>query len=191
MAKGAAAGYDQEMVSFGKRITLAFSAWFSIIGSGELPDDVMGTLVRTPEGAGTPPDAVQVPAVVPDPGHRGTQVLAVLQRDGRLIDFLMEDLSGYADAQIGAAVRDVHAGSRQALQRYFTLQPVLDEEEGRPVTLEQNLDASRIKVIGNVTDRSPIRGILRHRGWEVTGLALPPLPTTGHSIVAPAEVEVS
>jgi hypothetical protein len=179
------------MVSFGKRVALAFSAWFSIIGSGELPDDVMGTLVRSPDEGATPEALQQPPVVAPDPGHRATQVLALLQRDGRLIDFLMEDLTGYADAQIGAAVRDVHAGSRQALQRYFTLQPVLDDEEGRPVTLEQDLDASRIKVIGSVTTRSPVRGILRHRGWEATRLALPPLPSTGQSIVAPAEVEVS
>jgi hypothetical protein len=128
--------------------------------------------------------------VTPDPGHRATQVLALLQRDGRLVDFLMEDLTAYADAQIGAAVRDVHAGSRQALDRYFTLNPVLDDEEGRPVTLEGDLDAARIKVVGHVTGQ-PARGILRHRGWEATRVALPALPASGLSIVAPAEVEVS
>jgi hypothetical protein len=67
----------------------------------------------------------------------------------------------------------------------------MEDEEGRPVTVEQELDASRIKLIGNVTARSPLRGILRHRGWEATRLALPPLPSTGQTIVAPAEVEVS
>jgi hypothetical protein len=174
------------MISFGRRVALAFSAWFSIIGSGELPEDVMATLVKPHEPAAPAPP---IP-VTPDPGHRATQVLALLQRDGRLVDFLMEDLTAYADAQIGAAVRDVHAGSRQALDRYFTLNPVLDDEEGRPVTLEGDLDAARIKVVGHVTGQ-PARGILRHRGWEATRVALPALPASGLSIVAPAEVEVS
>jgi Domain of unknown function (DUF2760) len=183
-----AARYDQRMISFGKRLALAFSAWFSIIGSGQLPDDVMATLVK-PE----PPPAAPTPPAPPppDPGHRAIQVLAILQRDGRLVDFLMEDLTAYDDAQIGAAVRDVHNGARQALQRYFTLEPVLDDEEGRPIALERNVDAARVKVVGSVTGSAPLRGILRHRGWEATRVSLPPLPASGHNIVAPAEVEVS
>jgi hypothetical protein len=175
------------MIPFGKRLSLAFSAWFSIIGSGELPDDVTAALVKP---MAPPAPAPPAPAP-PDPGHRATQVLAILQRDGRLIDFLMEDLTAYDDAQIGAAVRDVHAGSREALQRYFTLEPVLDDEEGRPVTLDRNVDAARVKVVGSVTGSAAIRGVLRHRGWEATRVALPPLPSSGHNVVAPAEVEVS
>ena len=179
------------MISLGRRVALAFSAWFAIIGSGELPEDVMRTLVKTPEPAAPPVDRPPEQAAAPDPGQRATQVLALLQRDGRLVDFLMEDLSGYADAQIGVAVRDVHAGCRKALERYFTLQPVLDEQEGGPVTLERDLDAARIKVVGAVRTGAVLRGILRHRGWEATRVALPPLPTSGQSIVAPAEIEIS
>jgi hypothetical protein len=175
------------MISFGKRLALAFSAWFSIIGSGELPEDVTAALVPPPEPV--KPPAPSLPPPPPDPGHRATQLLAVLQRDGRLVDFLMEDLTAYQDAQIGAAVRDVHAGSRQVLERYFTLEPVIDDEEGRPVTLERNLDAARVKVVGNLAGQ-PQRGVLRHRGWEATRIELPPLPSTGRSILAPAEVEV-
>jgi hypothetical protein len=147
----------------------------------------MGALV-TPHVPAPAPPAAPPP---PDPGHRATQVLAILQRDGRLVDFLMEDLTAYDDAQIGAAVRDVHAGARQALQRYFTLEPVVDDEEGRPVALERNLDPARIKVVGNVTGAPPPRGVLRHRGWEATRVSLPPLPSAGQNIVAPAEVEVA
>jgi Domain of unknown function (DUF2760) len=175
------------MISFGRRVALAFSAWFSIIGSGELPDDVMSALVKPSVPAPAPPPAPPPP----DPGHRATQLLAILQRDGRLVDFLMEDLTAYDDAQVGAAVRDVHAGARQALERYFTLEPVLDDEEGRPIALERHIDAARIKVVGHVTASAPSRGILRHRGWEATRVSLPPLPASSHSIVAPAEVEVS
>ena len=74
----------------------------------------------------------------------------------------------------------------------------LDQErrESRPVravrtiTIERNADPARIKVVGNVTG-DPIRGVLRHRGWEATRVALPPLAASGLSIIAPAEVEVS
>ena len=170
------------MIPFGKRFALAFSAWFSILGSGELPDDVKAAMVRVPEPV--------APPAPPDPGHRATQLLALLQRDGRLVDFLMEDLTAYADAQIGAAVRDVHAGSRKAIERYVTLRPVIDDEEGRPVPLETPIDAARVKVVGSSVG-TPQRGVLRHRGWEASTLNLPPLPATGLSIVAPAEVEVS
>jgi hypothetical protein len=172
------------MISFGKRLALAFSAWFSIIGSGELPDDVKAAMVVVPEPVAPPPPPP------PDPGHRATQLLALLQRDGRLVDFLMEDLTPYADAQIGAAVRDVHAGSRKAIERYLTLRPVIDDEEGRPVPLDPAIDAARIKVVGSSAG-TPQRGVLRHRGWEASSLNLPPLPATGLTIIAPAEVEVS
>jgi len=176
------------MIPFGKRLALAFSAWFSILGSGELPDDVQAAMVRAPERVAPPAPAPPPPP--PDPGHRATQLLALLQRDGRLVDFLMEDLTAYADAQIGAAVRDVHAGSRQAIERYVTLRPVIDDEEGRPVPLEIPIDAARVKVVGSGA-ATPQRGVLRHRGWEAVSLNLPPLPPTGLSIVAPAEVEVA
>src|SRR5262245_14285049 len=94
----ARAGYDQGMISFGKRFSLAISAFFSIIGSGELPDDVRHTFVTQPAPA-APAPAQAAPAPTPaappapDPGHRAIQVLAILQRDGRLVDFLMEDLT--------------------------------------------------------------------------------------------------
>ena len=100
-------------------------------------------------------------------------MLAILQRDGRLIDFLMEDLTAYDDAQIGAAVRDVHAGSREALQRYFTLEPVLDDEEGRPVTLDRNVDAARVKIVGSVDG-------IRSDSWR------PPSPRMGSDPCGPA-----
>jgi hypothetical protein len=177
------------MASFGKRLKLSISAFFSILGSGELPEDVVSELVKPAEAAATPA-AAPVPAP-PDPGHRATQLLAILQRDGRLVDFLMEDLTPYDDAQIGAAVRDVQSGSRQALERYFTLEPVLDDEEGRPVTVERGMDAARVKLVGNVSGQPPMRGILRHRGWEATRVELPPVPAAGQLVIAPAEVEVS
>ena len=154
------------MLPFGTRVALAFRAFFSLLFHGVLPDDVPPVLGLS-RAAAAPPAAAPVPPPV-DPGHRATQLLAILQRDGRLVDFLMEDLAPYPDAQVGAAVRDVHAGARKALERYFTLAPVLDDEEGRPVTLERGLDAARVKVVGATGGALPARGVLRHRGWEAT-----------------------
>jgi hypothetical protein len=122
---------------------------------------------------------------------RAVQMLAILQRDGRLIDFLTEDISPYSDAQIGAAVRDLHQSCKQTLERYLTLEPIIASEEGQPVTVQEAIDPAAIKLIGNVTGKPPLRGLLRHRGWRVSAVNLPPLPdAAGRSVVAPAEVEI-
>jgi len=132
-----------------------------------------------------------LPVVPVETSDRAVQVLALLQRDGRLVDFLMEDLTGYPDAQVGAAARDVHTGCRDSLARYITLAPVMNEEEGHPLTVERGIDPARLKIVGNAPASPPLRGVLRHRGWEATRIELPPLLTTGRTIVAPAEIEVA
>ena len=175
------------MISHGKRWKYAFRTFFSLILHGRIADDILAALA--PE---TREPSIVATAVVPvDTHERAVQMLALLQRDGRLVDFLMEDLTGYADAQIGAAVRDVHSGCRESLARYVTLASVLEDEEGRPVTVGPGLDPARVKVVGNVAGAPPLRGVLRHRGWEATRVELPPLPASGRTIVAPAEVEVA
>jgi hypothetical protein len=177
------------MIPYGRRLKFAFRTFFSILDRGRIPDDVAAALLVTPAAQPSVRPAPSV-ATVPDSGEWAVQMLALLQRDGRLVDFLMEDLAAYQDAQIGAAVRDVHAGSRQALGRYVTLAPVIDDEEGRPVTVPSGMDPASIKVVGAVSGAPPFRGVLRHRGWRATRVDLPPLPP-GRTIVAPAEVELS
>lgn len=177
------------MISHGKRWKYAFRVFFSLIFHGRIAPDILADF-HTPPPA-PPAAAPPAPATAAVSTDRAAQLLTVLQRDGRLVDFLLEDLGTYADAQIGAAARDVHAGCRQALSKYVTLGPVLDEEEGQPVTIERGTDPARVKVVGNVTGTPPLRGILRHRGWEATRIDLPPLPPTGRTIIAPAEVEVA
>lgn len=173
------------MLSHGQRWKFAFRAFFSLIFHGRLAADILDAFRPLPG----PGEAV-LPTPAADTPDRATQILALLQRDGRLVDFLMEDLAAYADAQIGAAVRDVHAGCRQALSRYATLVPVLEDEEGGTVLLDGGTDPARIKVVGHVAGSS-FRGVVRHRGWEATRLDLPPLPPSGRTIVAPAEVEIA
>ncbi len=118
-------------------------------------------------------------------------MLALFQRDGRLIDFLNEDVSPYPDSQLGAAVRTIHASCRQVLDRYVKLEPIISSEEDQPVTVPVGLDPAAVKMVGNVVGQPPFNGVLRHRGWRVSRVSLPSLPQEpGRNIVAPAEVEV-
>ena len=107
------------------------------------------------------------------------------------MDFLLEDLTPYTDAQISAAVRDVHANCRRAIDRYLPLEPILADEEGRTTALSAPVDPSTVKLVGNVRSQASYRGTVRHRGWRVGRVALPPLaPADARFVVAPAEVEV-
>jgi hypothetical protein len=119
-------------------------------------------------------------------------LLATLQREARLIDFLMEDLSGYDDAQIGAAARDVHRGCAAALERMFTLRPLRYQEEGAHVEIVAGYDPAQITLTGNVTGQLPLRGTLVHHGWQAMQCELPAWSGQEESarVIAPAEVEV-
>ena len=174
------------MISHGKRWKYAFRVFFSLIFHGRIADDILADFAPPAPAAAAP-----VVKAAPETADRAAQMLAILQRDGRLVDFLMEDLTAYQDAQIGAAVRDVHRGCREALNRYATLTPVLEEDEGSTVTIASGTEPARVKVVGNVAGTPPYHGVLRHRGWEATRLDLPPLPATGRTVIAPAEVEVA
>jgi hypothetical protein len=118
-------------------------------------------------------------------------LLSILQREGRLIDFLREDIKGFADAEVGAAVRQVHAGCRKALEQLVTLSSVRSEEEGASVVLEAGFDANEIQLAGDVRGSAPYRGTLAHGGWRVTEMRLPQRPAfVDKRIVAPAEVVI-
>jgi hypothetical protein len=120
------------------------------------------------------------------------RVLAVLQRDGRLIDFLQEDIAGYSDAQIGAAVRDIHRGCRKALQEYLVIEPVLDAREEDHVTIAADFDPAAVRLIGNVHGSPPFHGVLKHHGWRARSEQLPALPSSAgvSDVLSPAEVEI-
>lgn len=120
------------------------------------------------------------------------QMLSILQREGRLIDFLQEDLGAYEDSQIGAAVRNIHQGCKAALTEHVELKPIYKEAEGVAVTVPPGFDARAVRLTGNVTGSPPFKGVLRHRGWRVARIELPKITAGGQEdlIVAPAEVEV-
>jgi hypothetical protein len=171
------------MDSVWTRLKLACAAFFTILFKGHLP----AALERGETARTQAPSA----AVVADTVDRAVQILALLQRDGRLVDFLMEDVGAYSDAEIGSAVRDVHGGCRRALDRYLTLEAILDGREGEATTISQ-VNPAAVRLVGNVTGQPPFRGTLLHRGWRTTRVDLPPLGADStRSIVAQAEVEVA
>jgi hypothetical protein len=119
------------------------------------------------------------------------QLLAMLQREGRLVDFLEQDIASFSDGEIGSVVRVVHDGCRKALREHVRLAPVRSEEEGKAVTLQAGYSAAEVKLSGNVQGSAPYKGVLRHRGWKAVHVSLP-TPVKGHdpNVIAPAEVEL-
>ncbi|MGF1703986.1 DUF2760 domain-containing protein [Photobacterium makurazakiensis] len=119
------------------------------------------------------------------------QLLSLLQQEARFIDFMQEDLKGFADAEIGAAARVIHEGGQKVLNEYFSFAPVRNEEEETRITLPQGFNASEVRLTGNVVGEAPFTGTLIHRGWKVTNVKLPKL-AEGHDahVVAAAEVEL-
>src|SRR5689334_21310438 len=61
--------------------------------------------------AALPPAASPDRQASPEKIHAsGLFLLSMLQREGRLIDFLQEDVASHPDADVGAAARVVHGG---------------------------------------------------------------------------------
>lgn len=118
-------------------------------------------------------------------------LLALLQREGRLVDFLREPLDGFSDADIGAAARDVHRGCRKVLDQHLSLEPVMPGREEERVAVPRGFDPAEIRLIGEAKGEPPFRGTLRHHGWRVVDAKLPAL-TDGvdRMVIAPAEVEL-
>jgi hypothetical protein len=175
------------------RILLAFRCFFDIQFHGRLSDEVI-TALGLSQAAATPTAAIpSTPAAAPPivrTSEGALQMLSILQRDARLLDFLMEDISGYADDQIGAAVRELHDQCRESVSRYVALQPVIDGVEGT-FTQAPSSDPNAVKFIGNVPAQPPSGGILRHRGWRAANVVLPaPGGQQDVTILTPAEIEI-
>lgn len=134
------------------------------------------------------PEPVVLKESTPD---AALQLLGLLQKEARFIDFIKEDITAYSDADIGVAARVVHEGCNKAVNEYFTLSSVRTDQEGSKVTLAKGFDASEVRLTGNIVGEAPFTGTLIHKGWQVTDVRLPKL-TKGHNakIVAAAEVEL-
>jgi hypothetical protein len=168
------------------RVSQAFRSFFAILFQDELPADIAAAYGYVKEKPAPPP-----PPVRHEPTARdgALQMLGILQRDARLLDFLMEDIRGYSDDQVGAAVRNLHEQCRQALDRYVKLSPVIDGVEGAYTKID-TVESSAVKLLGNVPASGKASGgTLRHRGWRADKLEIP-TPGKQVHILAPAEVEI-
>lgn len=170
---------------------LAFSWFFKILSQGESAFAEAPVKPPPPVAAPAAPAPVAKPIFVASPAP-AVQMLGLLQKEGRLIDFLQEDVSGFSDDEIGAAVRDIHRQCRATLQKVAKLRRVMPGAEGAAVTVPAGFDPSAIELQGNVTGSAPFRGKLVHGGWYVEELKLPTAPESADPmVVQPAQVEVS
>ena len=185
-------------LSFFRRLSIAVACFFRALGDTGFAAQV-GRLSEHPEiplpkpselpRVSVPSKPVELP---PERLHAsGLGLLAMLQREGRLIDFLLEDLAGFPDADIGAAARAVHSGCRKVLAQCLTLAPVLTDSEGAAVVVPTGFDANRIRLTGNIVGAGPFRGILKHHGWATTSVRLPTVSEAlDPRVLAPAEIEL-
>jgi hypothetical protein len=138
--------------------------------------------------AAKPAPALAKPSEPPE--HTALRLLASLQEDGRLVDFLTEEIASYSDEQIGAATRGIHGACAKALRACVTLEPVLSGREDDAITVPAGFDPATIRLTGNVHGDPPFTGTLRHAGWRAAGVSIPPRSGLDPKIIAPAEVEI-
>ena len=179
-----------------RRIWLSWVSSFRILFDGRFAAKVASLRESGPADVASEPAALpsepllvvrKEPAV--SAANGALQLLALLQREGRFVDFVQQELSSFADADIGAAARVVHEGCRRAIRNHARIVSVRNEAEGASLTLEQ--PSEDVKLVGNVAGSAPWRGVLRHRGWRIEELTLPTI-VGGHdlALVAPAELEL-
>ena len=192
--------------SFWVRFVLAWSSFFRILFDA----DFAALVGRAREAGSLPelepakPEPAKAPPPDPEPQTKpppkveterdvapALQLLALFQREGRLVDFLQQDLTGFGDAEIGAATRVVHDGCKRALTRHVKVAPIRSEAEGAKVTLEAGYAPAQVKLTGNVAGSAPYRGVLRHRGWRAESIDLPrAVGDHDAHVLAPAEIEL-
>ena len=191
---------EPQALPFFSRLSVAIGSFFALLGDGRLAARVQALRHGAPLASEVPaPAPLQAPPAPPPPAPvRATanvdaalQLLALLQRESRFVDFLQEDIAAYSDADVGGAARLLHGGARKVLKDSFDLEAVRAEAEGSRLTLPAGFDAAAVRVTGNVVGQPPFTGTLQHKGWRATAVRLPAL-TEGHDtrVIAPAEVEL-
>src|SRR5690242_13366606 len=185
---------------------VAFLCFIRVLFGRTLPRDALAFLpedVKTlpPGEAAKAPEKV-VERVVEKPAAPRANItqaqrdgalalLALMQREGRLVDFLRDSVDGAGDADIGAAAREVHRGCRKVLDEVLSIEPVMPGEEEQKVSVPKGFDPAEIRLIGEAKGEAPFKGTLRHHGWRVVDAKLPTLSDgVDRTILAPAEVEL-
>ncbi len=146
--------------------------------------------------ARTAAEAVNPAAAAPTAKPADAEVvnfLSLLQEKGRLVDFLMDDITGYSDAEVGAAGRVLHEGCKAVILAHFGIRPMRDEGEGSKVTVPRGYAADEYRLTGRISGEAPFTGTLVHHGWKTEWAKLPRLVRTSADrlpAIAPAEVEL-
>ena len=178
--------------SFFNRLILALRIFGRILSDNDFTRDILRLEQREWDRIATvvpeSPKAAALRETLPD---SALQLLALLQQEGRFMDFLEENVTAYSDAEIGGAARVVHEGCHRVIRDHFQIEPVRSETEGARLTFLSGFDAAAVRLTGNVVGKPPFAGTLMHRGWRVTEIKLPKL-AKGHDVrvLAPAEVEL-
>lgn len=178
-------------LSFFARLWLAWLCFFRVLFDGRFAARVQEARSIRALPATPPPQATPAAERGADSATAALQLLSLLQREGRLVDFLQQDIAAFPDAEVGVAARVVHEGCRRALREHASIEPVRGETEGARVKLDAGFDADAVKLVGDVKGEAPWSGTLRHRGWRATRLELPRLVGEHDArVLAPAEVEL-
>ena len=177
--------------SFFNRLTLALRAFWRILTDEPFAASVLRLEGEMPVAAGPAVAEPPKPALRETSPDSALQLLALLQQEGRFVDFLEENVTAYSDADIGGAARVVHEGCRKVIHHYLRIEPVRAEAEGVRLTLAAGFDTAAVRLTGNVVGQPPFNGTLMHRGWRAVEIKLPRL-ADGHDVrvLAPAEVEL-
>jgi hypothetical protein len=187
-----------DALPFVTRFWFAWLCFFKVLFDGRFAARVWGlpapakALAQESSGPALAAAPPTTPARLDGPSPTSAlQLLALLQREGRLVDFLQQDIAAFPDSEIGAAARVVHDGCRKALKAHAEIAPLRAEDEGQRVRLEAGFHADEVKLVGDVRGEPPYAGVLRHRGWRASKLELPRI-VGDHDprVLAPAEVEL-
>ena len=186
---------SNEPLPFATRVWFAWACFFRAFFDGEFAARVWAVreapALPSPLAEPKPPPSRSPGPIAPPLETPALQLLALLQREGRLVDFLQQDIASFPDAEIGVAARLVHEGCRKALRAHAELAPVRAEAEGARITVPAGFRADEIKLVGDVKGHPPYIGVLRHRGWRAASLRLPQIVGEHDAhVLAPAEVEL-
>jgi len=173
--------YMAEKIGFWQRLKMA---WRVLI-SGQFAAEIAEGLKQL--------ESARAGAGAPERVHAsGLLLLAALQREGRLVDFIQQDVAGFSDEEVGAAARVVHGGCRKAVRQFFEIVPAVSGAEDASMTVPAGFDAQRIRLTGNLSGRPPFKGTLKHHGWVATEVRMPTISEALDArVIAPAEVELN
>jgi len=186
-----AAGHTVPIAELAVVVSLLVLALVFITAKSKTTGDPGQASATTPASAPAP-----LPVKPPPPAENQAEsevvaFLALLQEKGRLVDFLMEDVTAYEDTEVGAAARVIHQGCRQVLQEYFKISPVSDAQEGTQITLPGGYATDQYRVVGKLAGEPPFTGTLLHKGWKTEFVKLPRIVSSSRlPSIAPAEVEL-